>query len=100
MMNEVPKAVNVLVSLAVLGLIVLILFGNLSGNVGFATDTQGYNDTQKVIGNVTGGTVSLFSIYGTVFKILGVLLLFGVVFLIWSAFKGGFGSENKDKFAN
>lgn len=96
-LNKVPKVLMTIVSLAVLGLIVLILFGNLSGNIGFAVGTQGYNDSQAVIGNVTSGTVSLYSVLPTVFKIAGVLLIFGVVFLIWNAFKGWSGS---DKFGN
>ena len=45
-------------SIALVLLVVLILFGNLSGNVGFAKGTAGYNNTQAVIGNYTAAATN------------------------------------------
>lgn len=58
-----------------LGLIFLMLYGNLSGNLGFAANTQGYNDTQAVIGNVTGGFLTFFGFSNTFFTIAAIVLL-------------------------
>jgi len=62
-------------SLALLLLILVILFGNLSGNVGFATGSQGYNDTQGVITNYTASALNTSKQFPVVGTILGVVLL-------------------------
>ena len=56
-------------------LLMVIIFGNLSGNVGFAENTQGYNDSQQVIGNYTSSAVNTAAQFPTVGTILGVALL-------------------------
>lgn len=66
-------------SIALVILVLLIIFGNLSGNLGFATDTQGYNDTQAVINNVTSGTGKLVSQIPTVLLFVGIALLLFVL---------------------
>lgn len=78
-------------TLAFFFLIMLILFGNLSGNVGFASGTAGYNDTQNVIGNYTTGVVNTSAQFPTIGTILGVavLLLILVAILIWAMTKLG-----------
>ena len=58
-----------------LGLIWLMIYGNLSGNLGFATDTQGYNDTQGVITNITSGFKTFFGFSNTFFTIAAITLL-------------------------
>lgn len=58
-----------------LGLIWLMIYGNLSGNLGFAADTQGYNDTQAVINNMTGGFNTFFGFSNTFFTIAAITLL-------------------------
>lgn len=62
-------------SVAFILLLMVIIFGNLSGNVGFATDTQGFNDTQYIIGNYTTGAVNTATQFPTVGTILGVAIL-------------------------
>lgn len=62
-------------SLALFLLVMAILFGNLSGNVGFASGTQGYNDTQHIIGNYTSSAVNTAAQFPTVGTILGVVVL-------------------------
>ena len=48
-----------------LGLIWLMIYGNLSGNLGFADGTQGFNDTEAVITNITGGFLTFFGFSNT-----------------------------------
>lgn len=61
--------------IAFLGLIMVIIFGNLSGNVGFAEGTQGFNDTQSIIGNYTASVVNTTAQFPTVGTILGIAVL-------------------------
>lgn len=62
-------------SLALFGLIMLILFGNLSGNTGFAANSQGANDTTNFINNYTSSVLNTGKQFPTVGTILGVALL-------------------------
>jgi glucan phosphoethanolaminetransferase (alkaline phosphatase superfamily) len=62
-------------SVAFVLLLMVIIFGNLSGNVGFATNTQGYNDTQNIILNYTSSATNTAEQFPTVGTILGVALL-------------------------
>ncbi len=88
--------------IALIGLIMLILFGNLSGNVGFTTDSQGYNDTQNLILNYTTSVVNIGKQFPTVGTIVGVALLLIVLLgvLIFAIKKmmnvteGGGGGDN------
>lgn len=61
--------------IALTGLIMVILFGNLSGNVGFTSGTAGYNDTQNIITNYTKAVTNTSSQFPTVGTIVGVALL-------------------------
>lgn len=58
-----------------LGLVWLMIYGNMSGNLGFASGTQGYNDTQAVINNLSGGYTTFFGFSGTLFTIAAIVLL-------------------------
>ena len=72
-----------LAGIALLGLIMLILFGNLSGNVGFAANTQGANNTDNFIGNYTQSVLNTGQQFPTVGTIIGVaLLLFILISLL------------------
>ena len=53
-------AFNGLMVLGFLGIVWLMIYGNLSTNLGFAANTQGYNDTEVVIANLTGGARTFF----------------------------------------
>ena len=66
-------------------LIMVIIFGNLSGNVGFADGTQGYNDTQNIILNYTKSATNTAAQFPTVGTIIGiaVLLLILIALLIF-----------------
>ena len=56
-------------------LILLIIFGNLSGNVGFADGTQGFNDTQAVILNYSASATNTAAQFPTVGTIIGIAIL-------------------------
>ncbi len=60
-------------------LILVIIFGNLSGNVGFAVDTQGYNDTQSIILNYTASAVNTAKQFPVTGTILGIALLLAIL---------------------
>lgn len=81
-------------SIALVLLVLLIIFGNLSGNLGFAVNSQGYNDTQNVINNVTSGVGKLTTQIPTVLLFVGISLLLFVLIgvLAWVIKKmSGFG---------
>jgi len=61
--------------IALTGLIMLILFGNLSGNVGFADGSQGYNNTQDLILNYSQSVTNTSQQFPVVGTIVGVALL-------------------------
>ena len=56
-------------------LIMVIIFGNLSGNVGFADGSQGFNDTQSIILNYTLSATNTSAQFPTVGTIIGIALL-------------------------
>ncbi len=97
--KALKSAENVFVALLVIGLtglLFLIIFGNLSGNLGFAAGTQGANDTNAVIGNLTGGAVQFFSFANVWFILTAVTVLIGIVIgvigLVRRTGSGGGGS--------
>ena len=61
--------------IALVLLIMVILFGNLSGSVGFATGSQGFNDTQSIILNYTQSATNTSAQFPVVGTIIGVALL-------------------------
>ena len=70
--------VGVLVA-GLVGLLFLIIYGNLSGNLGFEANSQGANDTNNVIGNLTSGATQFFTFANVWFILLGVSVLIGIV---------------------
>jgi beta-lactamase regulating signal transducer with metallopeptidase domain len=56
-------------------LIMVVIFGNLSGNVGFTDSTQGYNDSQNIILNYTTSAVNTAAQFPTVGTIIGIAIL-------------------------
>ena len=58
-----------------LGIIWLMIYGNLSGNLGFADGTTGFNSTESVIQNITGGFETFFGFSNTFFTIAAIILL-------------------------
>ena len=58
-----------------IGIVWLLIYGNLSGNLGFDTGTQGFNDTEQVITNLTLGYGTFFGFSDTLFTIAAIVLL-------------------------
>ena len=69
------KSINALLVIGFLGIVWLIIYGNLSQNVGFTTDSAGYNNTENVIANLTSGVNTFFTFAPTWFTILAIVLL-------------------------
>lgn len=77
--KESAEGFNWLMVLGFLGIVWLMIYGNLSGNLGFAVDTAGYNDTQQVITNMTGGAKTFFNFSNTLFTIIAIVLLITIL---------------------
>jgi hypothetical protein len=58
-----------------IGIVWLMIYGNLSGNLGFSTGTAGYNNTEAVINNLTQGFGTFFGFSNTFFTIAAIVLL-------------------------
>ena len=99
MASQVTAGVKEIAGVAILLLGLLLIFGNLSGNLGFTANSQGYNDSEHVIGNVTSGTTSLAGKFGTVFTLLGVVLIIGAIVWILKQF-GMVGKKKDGMFSN
>lgn len=84
--------------LGFIGVVWLMIYGNLSGNLGFAVGTTNYNLTQGVINNQTGGFSTFFGFSNTLFTIGAIVLLIfmlvGLLAVVMKIAKGfGGGSE-------
>jgi len=90
---DVGKNVKQIASIAILLLGLLLVFGNLSGNLGFTANSANYNSSEEVITDVTSGVTNLSDKFGTIFTLLGVLLLVGAI--IWMLQMFGIGGASK-----
>ena len=68
-----------LLTIGLTGLLFLIIYGNLSTNLGFATDSQGFNNTEAVIANLTSGATAFFSFSNVWFILTAITILIGIV---------------------
>lgn len=71
---------NALMIIGFLGIVWLMIYGNLSGNLGFTAGTQGYIDTQNVITNMTQGATTFFGFSKTFFTVTAIVLLVTILF--------------------
>jgi len=89
--NEAGGVMNALLVIGFLGIVWLMIYGNLSGNLGFAAGTINYNNTEAVMNNLTGGVGTFFGFSGTLFTItaIGLLItiLIGLLYLVMSITK-------------
>lgn len=81
-LDSAKKVFLALLSLGLIGILFLIIYGNLSGNLGFASGTTGYNNTEAVIGNLTSGATQFFSFSNTWFILTAVTVLIGIVLVV------------------
>ena len=68
-----------LLTIGLMGLLFLIIYGNLSTNLGFKSGSVGYNNTENVIGNLTAGATQFFTFSGVWFILTAITILIGIV---------------------
>jgi hypothetical protein len=73
--QEAGMIVSTLGVIGFIGIVWLMIYGNLSGNLGFTSGTTDYNNTQNVITNMTGGYNTFFEFSNTFFTIGAIVLL-------------------------
>lgn len=99
--KKIQDAGSILLALGTIGfigIVLLVLYGNLSGNLGFASNTVGANNTNLVINNITGGTVTFFGFSNTFFTFAAIVVLFAM-FGILLKMVGGFGQTSGGRFS-
>ena len=77
--NNSTIGLNGLLILGFLGIVWLMIYGNLSTNLGFAANTAGFNNTEGVINNITGGVGTFFGFSNTLFTIIAIVLLITIL---------------------
>ena len=95
--QRVNDTTNVFIAILVLGLVgllFLIIYGNLSGNLGFAANTAGANSTNAVINNLTGGAETFFTFSNVWFTLLAIVLLIIIVMAVIMVVKKGSGGNS------
>jgi len=70
---------NGLMIIGFLGIVWLMIYGNLSTNLGFTSNTAGYNNTEGVISNLTIGAGTFFGFSNTLFTITAIILLISIL---------------------
>ena len=100
---ESGNALNAILVVGFLGIVWLIIYGNLSGNVGFATDSTGYNNTEGVIANLTEGVNTFYGFAPTWFVILAIVLLIiilvGLLGIVLKIAKAGGGGKDSGGYS-
>ncbi len=85
-----------LLVIGLMGLLFLIIYGNLSTNLGFATGSAGYNNTENVISNLTTGATTFFTFSNVWFVLTAITILIGIVLgvigLVRRTSSGGFSN--------
>ncbi len=77
--SESANILNLLLVIGFLGIVWLMIYGNLSTNLGFNTGSVGYNNTESVISNVTQGVGTFFTFSNTFFTITAIVLLITIL---------------------
>jgi len=104
--TKVQEAGMILGALGIIGfigIVWLMIYGNMSTNLGFASGSTGYTNTENVIGNLTAGFGTFFGFSGTLFTIAAIVLLIfmllGLLALVMSIVKMQKGSGGKGGFS-
>jgi hypothetical protein len=92
--GSAEKVLSGLLGLGLFGILMLIVYGNLSGNLGFASGTAGYNNTENVINNLTSGTNTFFGFSGTFFTLTAITLLIGIILIVINMVRGKRGGSS------
>ena len=86
-----------LLTLAVVTIAVFLALVSLQNAGLFTTGSQAKNNTDYIINNITGGTVTFFTYMPTIFTLLGVvviILVIAIVIVAVSRFGGSAGRES------
>ncbi len=94
--NDTTNVFKAIMVLGLVGLLFLIVFGNLSNNLGFATGSQGETDTNNVITNLTQGASTFFTFSNVWFTLLAIVLLIIIVIAVINVVS----TDNKGGFSN
>jgi putative exporter of polyketide antibiotics len=78
------EGLNWLLVVGFLGIVWLMIYGNLQGNLGFTAGSQGDNDTNDVIQNMTSGTRTYYGFMPTLFTIMAIVLLITILLALLS----------------
>ena len=98
-MNQAKALFLGILVIGLIGLLFLVIYGNLEGNLGFAADSANDNLTDQVIGNLTEGAVSFFS-FSNVWFILGAVALLIVIVVAIIGLVSSIGGGKSGKFSN
>jgi len=80
---DIAKAVILaFLTIAVLGVVAIVALVSLKDANILTSGTSEYNQTQNIINNVTSGAASFFSNAGTIFTILGVVVIISAIAII------------------
>ena len=82
--NNSTLGINGLLVIGFLGIVWLMIYGNLEGNLGFTGGSAGDNNTQGVIDNITGGVSTFFGFSNVLFTIIAIVLLITLLLALLS----------------
>jgi len=92
---DTVKAVMVtFLILAVIGVSIILATVSLRDSNIFTSGSQEQNDTNNIVGNISGGLVSFFSSTGTIFAILVVVVIILAISIIIAAVSRFGGRES------
>ena len=92
--DETTKVFTAILILGLVGLLFLIIFGNLSNNLGFTANSLGANNTNNVINNLTEGAATFFTFSNVWFTLLAIVLLIIIVMSVIAVVQSKGGSGN------
>jgi hypothetical protein len=99
MSGQAMKTLKQVGSVAIFLLGLLLIFGNLAGNLGFTEGTLADNESAEVIEDLTSATTNVSDKFGSIFTIAGVLILILAVAAMMKVFGFG-GGKSKGVFTN
>ena len=80
--------------LAVIGVAILLALTSLQNANIFTVNSQAYNQTNGIVGNVSSGLATFFGSTGTIFSILVVVvIILAISIIIWAV--GRFGQQTE-----
>jgi hypothetical protein len=81
-LNTVKAFIIVLLSLAIIGIVTLVILSAIQNSSIAAPGSAAYNGTSVIIQNVSTGMLSFFSNASTYFALLGVVVIILIISLV------------------